>query len=552
MLRQFKPQVLLIVKNVLGAPGILLVYWGIIRPYTQENAMEQFVRRHQDAIDHILSGFDRVLFRGTLRSISHLEGFLTFLCAHHILLKNFGVFVKSQSDLIKAHAQQYARDHNRPYVYIRSPKTSKEDIAREIMTRDGITKGLICVLSCVEPCMSYAIRKDRQAKRLRLIPQERKCLHFYFYLVDREFGFMHVRLQSWFPCSIQVCINGRECLARKMDKAGISYERRENCFLRIEDPQKAQKLADKMVKHNWPKLLNRFANCFNPLIRGSSGLDLHGYYWTVRQGEYATDVVFKNSSSLGKIYPRLTHHAIENFSAEDVMRFLGRRSNYRFPGEVVSDIKKRIEGVRVNHRVEENSIKMYDKFGCVLRIETTINNPRRFKVYRKTVRYGEHVHAWIPMRKGVADIYRRVELSRAANARYLEALSVIGDEQPSCSLFDSVSRPIYRNGRRYRGLRPIAPEEALLFKTLLHGEFLIRGFRNADLRKLLYPATKSQKEIRRARGRITRLIRLLRAHGLIRKVSKTRLYRVTTKGQLIMCTSLIFRQTDIPLLAKAA
>ena len=514
--------------------------------------MEQFIHRHRDSIDHVLSCFDRVLFRGTLRSISYLQGMETFLNANHILLKDFGEFVHRQSSLIKQHAEQFALCHGRPFEYVRSPSASKEEIAREIMTQDGITNGLICVLSCVEPCMSYAIRKDRETKKLKLIPAVRKCLHFYFYFVDREFGFMHVRLQSWFPCPIQVCINGREWLARKMDKANIGYQRRENCFLHIECPQKAQKMADKMLRCKWPRLLDQFGLRFNPLLWPSSRLNLHPYYWTIRQGEYATDVVFKDTSSLAAVYPLLTRHAIENFSAEDVMRFLGRRSNSRFSGEVVSDIKKRIEGVRVKHWVEENSIKMYDKYGCVLRIETTINNPRRFKVYRKIIRNGERIEAWIPMRKGVADMYRRVEVSRAANVRYLEALSIIGDEQPSHQLLNPVCKAICRKGRRYRALRPIAADEAKLFEAVMHGEFIIRGFRNAEIRRLLYPEAKTEEAKRRYMGRVTRLIGLLRAHRLLRKVPKTRLYRVTSKGHRVMSTSLTFRHADIPLLSKAA
>jgi len=514
--------------------------------------MEQFIHRHRDSIDHVLCWFDRVVFRGTLRSISHLQGMKTFLSVNHILLKDFGEFVHRQSSVIKQHAKQYALRHGRPLQYVRSPSVSKDEIAREIMAQDSITTGLICVLSCVEPCLSYAIRKDRETKKLKLIPAERKCLHFYFYFVDREFGFMHVRLQSWFPCPIQVCMNGREWLACTMDKAGIGYQRRENCFLHIEDPQTVQKMADKMLRRKWCDLLDQFGLRFNPLLWPSSGLNLHPYYWTIRQGEYATDVVFKDTSSLAAIYPLLTRHAIENFSAEDVMRFLGRRSNSRFSGELTSDIKKRIEGVRVRHRVEENSIKMYDKNGRVLRIETTINNPRRFKVYRKIIRNGKSIEAWIPMRKGVADIYRRVEVSRAANARYLEALSVIGNEHPSSHVLDPICKAICRKGRRYRPLRPIAPDEAKLFEAVMHGEFIIRGFRNAELRMLLHPEAKTEEAKRRAMERITRLIGLLRAHGLLRKVPKTRLYRVTSKGHRVMSTSLTFRQADILLLAKAA
>ena len=167
------------------------------------------------------------------------------------------------------------------------------------------------------------------------------------------------------------------------------------------------------------------------------------------------------------------HHAIEHFSSEDVMRFLQRRCNTRFRGEVMSTISKRVEGVRIKHWVEESSIKMYDKQGRVLRIETTINNPRHFKAYREVYRKGQNKNAWIPMRKGVADIYRYVEISYVANARYLDALSVIGEEEPSFRLLDAVSNRVSKNNRRYRALRPIAPYETMLFQSVLHGEFLV-------------------------------------------------------------------------------
>lgn len=270
------------------------------------------------------------------------------------MLKDFGAFVETHSNHLKEHAKAFARRHGRPYEYLISSSTSKEKFAKGIMQRDGISDGLICVLSCVEPCQSYAIRKDRESKKLKLIPARRKCLHFYFYFIDRESGFMPVRLQSWFPFPMQVCINGREWLAREMDKVGIDYRRRENCFVHIKNMQKAQEMADATVKRNWHKLLDRFSDKFNPILQQ---LDIHGYYWTIREAEYATDIIFKDADYLNKLYRRLIHHAIEHFNSEDVMRFLQRWCNIRFSGEVTSDIRKRVEGIRIRHRVEENSIK---------------------------------------------------------------------------------------------------------------------------------------------------------------------------------------------------
>lgn len=543
----------MIFKITLETPGISLPNYVVEKIHNQEeNTVEQFLNRHKDIIYGVVSGFDRVLFRGTLRSISYVDGMRAFLSSHHILLKDFGDFVLKKSNQIKECAEAFAHHRARPFQYVASPSKSKEEIAKAIMQRDGITDGLICVLYCVEPCQSYAIQKDKAIKKLKLIPAIRKCLHFYFYFLDREFGFMHVRLQGWFPCSIQVCMNGREWLARKMDKAGIAYKRRENCFVKIQDIKKAQKMAESMLSRNWHRLLDQFGQRFNPLLQPHSGLDLHGYYWTIRQAEYATDVIFKDAVSLKKLYPRLIHHAIEHFSSEDVMRFLQRRSDTRFSGEVTSNISKRVEGTRIKHWVEENSIKMYDKQGCVLRVETTINNPRRFKVYREVDRKGQKQKAWIPMRKGVADIYRHAEISLAANARYLDALSVIGEEEPSFQLMDAVSNSISKNNRRYRALRPITPDEARLFQAVLHGEFLLHGFRNENICTMLFPSNTTEEERHRNVARTSRLISLLRAHGLIKKVQKTRLYRITKKGHLVMSTSLLFRTTSISLLQKAA
>lgn len=512
--------------------------------------MERFIERHRDRVIGVLSGFDRVLFRGTLRSISHLNGMCAFLHSHRILYKDFGVFAERLSGSIKQQAEAIAAAQGRPYRYLYSSGVRKEDIARSIAKADGIKEGLICILSAVEPCMSYQVRRDRERKQLVLVPHERKCLHLYFYYLDREFGFMHVRLQTWIPFSIQVCINGREWLANRMQRARIRFERRENCFTWIENLPAAQRLMDRLCTRSWHRLLNTLARRVNPWIDPKAGLDIHGYYWSIREGEYATDVMFRGPEALREVYPRWVNHAIQQFRCGDVLRFLGRRTDSRFSGELHSSLRLRPEGIRVKHVVEENSIKMYDKQGSVLRIETTINNPRRFKVLRRTIRNGKPTQAWLPMRKGIADIPRRVELSRAANERYLEALAVVGESSPTHRLLDPVSRRVVKKDRPYRGLRPISSEDANLFRAVLQGEFLIRGFTNTELRRQLLPGSDQNPVGRkRASGRITRWIRLLRAHGLVHKVSSTRYYRVTEKGQLLMTTALRLRETNADKLA---
>lgn len=511
--------------------------------------MERFLDRHKDEIVGTLSGYDRVLFRGSLRSISYLKGMEIFLSSQKVLFKDFDQYAPGLSAKLKQHAIESAKQAGRPYRYLASAQESKEEVVHQIIEQDQLTDGLVCVLSCVEPCQTWSVGKDAATKHLVLRSQQRQCLYLYYYFLDREFGLLHVRLQTWLPFTIQVCINGREYLSRQLDRVGINYEKHDNCFRQIDDLARAQKLMDRLENYAWPKFLNLLARRVNPLLFGKGKLPLHGYYWSIRQGEYATDVMFRDEEGLQAVYPSLLKQAIEGFRSEDVLRFLGRRTNISFSGRSESSLKKRIEGARVKHFVEENSIKMYDKAGCVLRIETTINNPRRFRVRRTATRKGRKVKAWLPMRKGVMDARRRCELSRAANARYLDALAVVGVEKPSYRLLDQVSQRVEKDGRKYRPLHPVSPQDSRVCAVMMRGEFLLQGFRNEDLRTRLESQAASDPEQRkRAAGRITRLLRLWSAHGLIYKVVHTNYYRITKKGQQIMATVLKFRQDELALL----
>jgi hypothetical protein len=512
--------------------------------------MERFLEVYRDRVSGVLQGFDRMLFRGSLLGIAYPAGLWAWLSAHSILLKNFGAFVTMLSNHVKNHAQQFAAAAGRPFEYVASPAASKEAIAEGIRQRDRVTEGLVCVLSCVEPCQTYEVRRNGQTKRLDLVLAQRKCLHLYFYFVDREFGMMHVRLQTWLPMTMQVCINGREYLARQMDAAGIGYERRDNCFTRIDDLPAAQRWMDRLDGRKFARVWSALAKRLNPWLAPRSAFKFGRYYWTVRQSEYATEIMFRDEKSLAEIYPRLAEHGWRCFAARDVLRFLGRRTNRRFSGEVTTQATERTEGICVKHRVEENSIKMYDKQGSVLRIETTINDPRRFKVRRTVTRKGRRVRIWVPMRKGLADLPRRVEVSRAANERYLEALAEVRISALACEVLDPVSRRVTHKGRPHRAMRPLSADEAALFEAVLRGEHAVQGFRNRDIRHALgWDRHRDPNRRAQASARATRLCRLLRAHGLIAKVSHTSYYRVTTNGHRVMTTALKLRQLNLYALA---
>jgi hypothetical protein len=510
----------------------------------KENAVDQFITKHRDKIVGTISCFDRILFKGHLPLgwPGAMEG---FLARKGRLIKDFGRFVNRHSERIKQHARAMAQRWGRPYIHLSGP-IRKEDRVQAIRRRDKITDGLVCILAAVEACQSFKLAYGKG--KPHLVSARRKCLCLYFYFVDREFGLMHIRITSWFPFMVQVCINGHDWLARKMDRHHIGYRQVDNAFLAIDDPARAQRLADRFVHKNWPRVLSAFARRVNPLMNNLlSGLD---YYWVTQQAEYATDVMFRSPVALSGLYDPLLKHATARFGAEDVMTFLGRKLTGNFAGDVGTNYKTRWPGVRVRHRMKENGIKMYNKQGSVLRIETTINRPHEFKVRRRGTRQGRKVMDWFPMPKGVAYLFRYQEVSRAANHRYLNALAVVEDPAPAHQQMHALARPVRHHDRPHRGFNPADREDVRLFAVVMRGEHLLHGFANRDIRSRLFSAVNDPIQSRRQAGRVSRLLKRLHVHALIARIQRTRRWRVTRKGHALMTTILILHHERYPTTLK--
>ena len=516
--------------------------------------MLSFLQRHAAAVMGHLSGWDRLRFRGTLRMLANVTGLFRFLCYRGMLLKDFRDHAHAFSQQVRNASLAVAGQADRPVVHLQGPSIPKEDQARLIAQRDGVRAGLIAVLTAVEPCWSYNIASDGKGQ-LQLIHAYRKCQHLYHYMIHPIFGFMHVRLQTWLPFNLHVCINGREWLGRQMDHAGIGYRRVDNCFTHIQEFKKAQRLMERQVSFDYAKTLGKLARQVNPAHREIVGDYDIPYYFSLDQSEWATDLMFKSPTDLAALYPSLTRHAIGQFNAPSVLRFLGRspassqQVHGHFAGQILSEHKRRPEGVCVKHRVNDNSIKMYDKAGSVLRVETTLNNMREFKAPRRIK--GKTVYR--PMRKGVADMPRRARVSQGANDRYLSALSAASTPLPLKSLTEKLSQPVQWNKQQVRGMNLLGSADAALLEAIGRGEFAINGFRNRDLQALLFQSPAADEADRRRRsGQVTRKLRMLRAHGLVKKVPHTHRYQLTEKGRQVTAAIYAAREADTQKLLTAA
>jgi hypothetical protein len=568
------------------------------KPFLPEDLVPRsFMNQFGPLIKCALGGWDRLRFHASLRPLFSPQWMRTYLCAAKVRLVDFATHAQTLTHRLCQEAQNITAAAHRPYHFLRSSQISKEDFIEDIARRDRVRQGLIAVLGAVEPCLAVTVRGTRERRWLTPVLEQRKCLHLYHYYEHPVVGRCHVRLQTWYPFSVDVCLNGRLWLAKQMDAAGLAYRRADNCFIELANPAPAQSLADAQHQTQWLALLSQLLAWAHPLqaqiLKPFPNLF---YYWSVTQSEYATDLLFEDEDQLARLYPAFVLHGLRTFHSPDIMRFLGHhvpvttgRVDRRFQGEVRTDVLDRHEGVCIKHRAGFNSQKVYDKFGNLLRIENTINRPEVFTVYRTesapvgpsqsppSPRVGstkpprslppnprarvtsrvpdlKPQRAWQPLRRSVTDLPRRAQVSRAANKRYLDALASTQVGTPLGQAAAPLCRPVTRGAQRYRALHPLGIDAALL-RALSRGEWTIAGFRNRDLQHLLYVTQPRNPTVARHRSAaVGRKLRLLRAHGLIRKLPHTHRYLVTESGRVVI-TALVAAQeasTEKLMLALAA
>jgi hypothetical protein len=518
--------------------------------------MKSFLRRFGSLVRGVLQGFDRLRFRGSKRQLCHVTGMMSWLGHCRILLKEYKTFARDTT-LTLCRAIQEPAEQAGLYCYINDGETSKEAEALKFAARHGRSQGLVAVIGCVEPCRIMQVRGNRQTKQLELRVEPGKCKHYYHYYLDPCYGLRYTRLQTWFPFTMHLGLNGRDWLAQQLTQAGIAFSKQDNCFPWIEDFAAAQRLADAQQTTDWPAVLNGWAQQSQPKSLLPCPVP---YYWSVETAEYATDFAFRSAEDLAGLYPLLVQHAYATLQSTDLLRFMGYRVRAdgkpyaNLAGEVTTRIKELVEGTCVKHQVLLNLLKMYDKFGCVLRLEALLRMVRDFKVYRTRENDPDGPKEYLRMRQGVADLHGRAKVSRKITERYAESLATVEEKTPLGELTKDLGKRQEWKGRTVRPLNPLAAADVALLEAVSRGEFLVSGFRNRDLRPLLFGAAQAatSAEAKRQAARVTRLLRLLRAHGVIAKIAKTHRYQLTEQGRRSLSALLAARQANTKQLLQAA
>jgi hypothetical protein len=497
--------------------------------------VKQLIKIFGDAVVGVTSGFDRIVFEGMIRPLMYPEGAMGFFRRRRILFKDAREWVLKQTEQLVSAVEAWSLEEcGEGIIYLPSSRSRKEELARRRQQEKGIRVGPVGAWSCVEAGSSYRLIPDNGTPRLRYV--HTRCKHLYIYLDHADYGFMSIRIQTWFPYRIQIAMNGREWLARQLKQMGIGHERLGNKILQVDDFNAMQPLLDQQLETDWCSLLDSFVPLAFPTVSSTLGTDL-SYTWNLWQSEWASDFLFNDRRALDRTMNAMVRHA---FIGGHPSRLLGYfdhpvKSNGQPRGDFGGSLKTNIieldEGYRIRHWFGSNSVKMYNQCN-VLRIESTVNQPSAFRAYRRKQGASKDAPKELrPLRKGVADTTLRARACQGVNNRFAEHVASTQSSQPLHSVLATVTTRKRCRGRSVRALEPTGKDLALL-NAIADPRFIIGGFCNKDLRTLLADDNRHIGKTEKQRSSMTtRSLRLLRDHGVIRRLPKSRRYQLTSRGR---------------------
>lgn len=495
--------------------------------------MQNFIERHSRKIKGVISCFDRIVLTGTIPGICYSQGMSSFLTAKNIRIFDFTQWAEPLREEIRVNAEKVAGDNGLEIDFIRKKNFRKEDVINSIIKQRGSHPGLVHIFSAMEVCTAYKPWHNKKTHTTSLKTVTGKCMHYYFYFITAELGLCYLRVPTWAPFRLQFYCNGHNLLASRLNKKNIDFQMLDNVFVHIDDFEKAQKFADDIEVKSIHRQLDAIVRQYCPIVHHFA----NNYHWSFMQVEYATDIIFKQQSDLKPIYEEIIRTAIHSVKPENISTFLGRKFHGGYEDEMGNTFNTRIEGTCIKHRMGSVAVKMYDKFGLVLRVETVANDVSFFKHHRRVEhRDGTWEMKDAPLRKSIYSLPMLVELMKASNRRYLEFVSAIDDPSGRIKDLNKISKSVKEDDRSYRGFNLFDDDDLELFSAIIRGEFNISGFSNKGLRQVIKGKKGHQ---------VSRLLKRLRKHGLIKKITNTYKYYLTALGRTVTATALKLREMYI-------
>lgn len=486
--------------------------------------------RYSAAMVGKLACFDRMIIFGTLRGLRYAGAVTRELSCRNLGAFDLKTFAQPLTDALRERAEALAEAHGVKITYLPNWRVDKEEIAQANLRTRGEHPGLVCILSAIENCKTFAPRKGggpKQQPWIKLCPG--RCLHYYFYFFDADLGLIHLRVPTWIPMRLHFCLNGHAWLESRLRAEAMGSRSIDNAMVEAGDWKRAGELsAEPPMEWLEKRLQSYIAQCCPHAER------FGGYYLSLSQVELSLDLVFEREEVARDLCAQLVRQAILVLRANDVARFFGHQ--FSPEAEATARFNAVAEGVLcMRHWLNGQSLKVYQK-GAVLRLEVTTYDPTFYRHHREVVkRNGTKEWRVAALKKSIYSLGSLFGLMEATCRRYLEWLSQLEDPRIGRHNLHEITRPKRDEKQRsWRGFNFFAADDHHVLVTTLRGEGLLSGWTNRRLRAALGAAWTSR--------RVGRILRRLREHGLIYRIKKTFKYYLTTLGRRAVIAALKLRE----------
>jgi len=499
------------------------------------------VEKYSDRISGVLNSYDRVNIKCVPGAWGYADGMGIFFNTINRRCFDFHNVFKPVTDAIVANAEEIAARNGLEIEYINKVSAfRKDDKIADILETRGYEDGLVKIYSQLETCNTYRPWTDKVTKNTSFKPDTTKRLHYYFYFIDRLLGLCFVKVPTVAPFISTVYYNGHGWLEKKLQKEGVLYQREENAFTYIGNYERAQELSDKMRVEDIHQALDIFMDRYCPLPK-EWGLRFN---YTISQAEYAMDIVFKEQDELKPIYDNIVKTAMHTVTPESIATFLGKRLTVRFEGEMGSRYNERVLGTRIKHQMGELSVKVYDKFGKVLRIEVTAYNVSKLNAFRDVFkRNGEIETKVAPVKKNIYSLFVLIPVFKSIIGRYLEFISSFDDPSAGIKKLDDVTANKKIDNKTVKGINFFDKQDERILLAIADGKYTLTGLRCKNLR-VEFPHLPSWK--------LSSILKRLSNLGLVKRIAKSYRYHVTVLGRSVIAAGLYLKnQVIVPALARA-
>ena len=479
---------------------------------------QSLTERYDDRIAGMLSCYDRLVITGTLPVICYAAGMTGYLNAKGIRIFDYPEFAKTLRDRVRDRAATLAAEAGITIEHIAKPHIRKEDVVARVLRQRGDRPGLVHVISAMEACDAYKPWHDKQTHKTFIRPDSGKCLHYYFYFQDATFGLVYLRVPTWAPFRLQFYCNGHSWLARKLSAKGIGYTMADNAFVHIDDWALAQawpthcRLTSCTARWiGMPSCIARYLMC-----SGSR------YHWSLMR--WNTPPIWRSAPPSPSARFRATGPPVGAEREGRAGRQVSRPADHAVAG--AGDrlaVRHPDRGHLHQASLRQVLVKMYDKHGIVLRIETTANDVSFFKHHRRVEhRKGRASRELAPVKKSIYSLIDLRDILLGCNRRYIAHLSALDDFSAGFRALGHLTRPREVDGKTVQGINFFAPADKALLHALQNPRVNIAGIRRSQLLPHLGMFSPT---------RLSRHLRRLLDLGVIKRVTGTYRYYLTKAGR---------------------